>query len=401
MGATGPGAADSPATLPDRTASPPRLTVAEFNDLLFTVLFSNDLAQMPAVAAQAVARYAGFSAGTHLKPTWFLYRTLQQLKLPAVLDRLMDTVRLGGPMTALDERLQRDEFRRRIAHFRAEVAAAVRRCFVQSEGVQGALATYAADEVSAGSRRLHSLLEDVHPDEQSASEIAELRRAIGPLSRKFAARMVRRHRTRAEGRVDIRRTMRAALDTGGVPSDPRFRRKRRSRPEIFVLVDISGSVAKHARFLLELVYAMSGHFRAVRSFVFVDDVEEVTEVFTRGMTVAEAAAEVSKQADESWAGHISDYGLTLENFWDRWGQDITPADDGHHPGRRPFQRAPRPAVGRRGDPPPVPPHLLAQPRAPLGVEPGGLIIDEYEAHVDGVFECGNVRQLERFIDRLT
>ncbi len=51
---------------------------------------------------------------------------------------------------------------------------------------------------------------------------------------------------------------------------------RPSKPEIFIVADISGSVAAFARFTLQLVHAISSQFSKVRSFVFVDGIDEVT-----------------------------------------------------------------------------------------------------------------------------
>src|SRR3546814_10803151 len=73
--------------------------------------------------------------------------------------------------------------------------------------------------------------------------------------------------------------MRQSLSYGGVPADLRFKYPRPSKPEIFVVADISGSVAAFARFTLHLVYAISGQFSKVRAFVFIDGIDEVTHMF--------------------------------------------------------------------------------------------------------------------------
>ena len=307
----------------DRRADPrPRLSTAELDDLVFTVLFGNDVARMPEVADLVVDRYSGITPGTHLMPSWFVLRTVERLRLPAMLERLMDAVRDAVQLGPLEERLTRDEFVASIARFRAEVVAAVRRRFVTTAGVADATRAYMADEASGGMERIESMLESVNLDAASESEIQELRRALDSLARKFAARMTRNHRDRIHGRLDTRHTIRASMGSGGVPAELRYRHTKRSRPEIAVLVDVSASVSPYARFFLELVYAMSSQFTQVRSFAFIADIEEISESFEQGRTPAEAAAEVSRRAQEQWVGQVSDYGRALESFWSRWGREL-------------------------------------------------------------------------------
>ena len=89
------------------------------------------------------------------------------------------------------------------------------------------------------------------------------RRSI-PLTRRLAVRLARKRRHGRKGPLDFRSTVRHSLSYGGVPAEPKFRYPRPPKPEIFVIADISGSVAAFARFTLHLVYAISGQFSKVR-----------------------------------------------------------------------------------------------------------------------------------------
>ena len=91
----------------------------------------------------------------------------------------------------------------------------------------------------------------------SREEMASLRKAIYPLTRKLAVRLARKRRHGRKGPLDFRSTVRHSLSYGGVPAEPKFKYPRPSKPEIFVVADISGSVAAFARFTLHLVYAIS------------------------------------------------------------------------------------------------------------------------------------------------
>jgi uncharacterized protein len=76
--------------------------------------------------------------------------------------------------------------------------------------------------------------------------------------------------------------VRQSLSTGGVPFDPSFRPRKPHRPELFVICDVSGSVASFARFTLMLVHTLQEQFSKVRSFAFIDTLDEVTALFDQG-----------------------------------------------------------------------------------------------------------------------
>ncbi|MGZ5969342.1 MAG: VWA domain-containing protein, partial [Polyangiales bacterium] len=113
----------------------------------------------------------------------------------------------------------------------------------------------------------------------SDAEVEEVRRSVRRLAEKLRgkARVRRKHADR--GAVDLRRTLRLAWKTAGVPVQPVRKRKRRDRPRLIVLCDVSDSVRLAARFMLELVHALQELFSSTRSFVFVSELGEVTKLF--------------------------------------------------------------------------------------------------------------------------
>ncbi|MCX7622122.1 MAG: VWA domain-containing protein, partial [Acidimicrobiales bacterium] len=158
----------------------------------------------------------------------------------------------------------------------------------------------------------------------SRDEMQNLKKALGPLTRKLAARLARKRKHGRRGPLDFRDTMRHSLSYGGVPAEPKFRYPRPAKPEIFVIADISGSVAAFARFTLHLVYALSNQFSRVRSFVFIDGIDEVTSFFEGTEDIVEAIHRVNTEADVVWVDGHSDYGHAFEVFWNRWGREIGP-----------------------------------------------------------------------------
>ncbi|MEI7559547.1 MAG: VWA domain-containing protein, partial [Actinomycetes bacterium] len=86
---------------------------------------------------------------------------------------------------------------------------------------------------------------------------------------------------RQSSAIDVRKTVRASLQTGGVPVVLHQRPKRPKRPEIFVLCDVSTSVTSASIFFLAVLHALHDSFRKMRSFVFIERISEVTELFDR------------------------------------------------------------------------------------------------------------------------
>jgi uncharacterized protein with von Willebrand factor type A (vWA) domain len=367
------------------------VSAEELAEMLFLALLDADEARVAALARLAVTRFSGMEPGRPVGGTYYLFRTLRALDLDRVLGRLVEAARqqAEGGMTALEERLATDEFEARIDRLRKEVEAEIRRRLVADRGPQ------------AMARTLRKPLpEDVDFMHATREELAALRRAIYPLTRKLAARLARKRRHGRRGPLDFRSTVRHSLSYGGVPADPRFRYPRPSKPEIFVVADISGSVASFARFTLQLVYAISSQFSRVRSFVFIDGIDEVTHLFEGTEDVAEAVARVNQEAQVVWVDGHSDYGHALEQFWERWGREVSPkssvillgdARNNYHASQSWVLKE----VSQRAR------HVFwlnPEPRSYWGT--GDSIVAEYAQHCDGVFECRNLRQLEAFVEQL-
>jgi uncharacterized protein with von Willebrand factor type A (vWA) domain len=381
------------------------MTPEELADLLYKALLGANDAMVAAVARQAVSRYAGMEAGRPVGGTYYLYRTLRNLDLDGVLNRLVDAARAttsslnddsppepGAPMatlTSLEERLLRDEYQSRIDRLRQEIENEIRRRLVADRG----------SEALARSLR-KPLPEDIDVMHATRDELVALRKSLQPLSRKLAVRLARKRRHGRKGPLDFRSTMRHSLSTGGVPVDPKFRYPRPSKPEIVVIADISGSVASFARFTLHLVHAISTQFSKVRSFVFIDGIDEVSRFFEGADDPADAVHRINTEADVIWVDGHSDYGHALTVFWERWGEEITPrtsvlllgdARNNYHASQawvvKELQARARHVYW-----------LNPEPRAYW--DSGDSIVGEYAIHCDDVVECRTLRQLEQFVGEL-
>jgi uncharacterized protein with von Willebrand factor type A (vWA) domain len=367
------------------------LTREELAELLYRALLNSDEALMRAVARAAVLRFAGMEPGRPVGGTYYLYRTLRNLDLDGMLERLMETARdqAGGELTPLEERLERDELEVRTDQVRKEVEAEIRRRLVADRGVE------------AMARTLRKPLpEDVDFMHASREEMGQLRRALHPLTRRLAVRLARKRRHGRKGPLDFRSTVRHSLSYGGVPAEPKFRYPRPAKPEIMVVADISGSVAAFARFTLQLVYAISSQFSKVRSFVFIDGIDEVTRFFEGVEDINHAVHRVNTEADVVWVDGHSDYGHAFEVFLERYGHEVTPrttilllgdARNNYHASNawvvKDLRHKARHVYW-----------LNPEPRSYW--DTGDSIIGDYATHCDGVYECRNLRQLERFVEVL-
>ncbi len=363
----------------------------EIAAMLMKALQRGDEGLMRAVARQSVRRFAGMEPGRPVGGTYYLYRTLRNLDLDGVLERLMAEAREQAPepLTSLEERLERDEIESRIEKLKKEIEAEIRRALVADRGVE------------AMARTLRKPLpEDVDFMHASREEMASLRKAIYPLTRKLAVRLARKRRHGRKGPLDFRNTMRHSLSYGGVPAELKFKYPRPSKPEIFVVADISGSVAAFARFTLHLVYAISNQFSKVRAFVFIDGLDEVTHMFEGIEDITEAIHRVNTEADVVWVDGHSDYGHAFEVFHSKYAKEVGPkttvillgdARNNYHASQswvvKDLQNRAR--------------HVYwLNPEPKSYWDTGDSIVGEYSVHCDGTFECRNLRQLEKFVDYL-
>jgi uncharacterized protein with von Willebrand factor type A (vWA) domain len=131
----------------------------------------------------------------------------------------------------------------------------------------------------AGERLQREVLTDKPLFALSPDEVAQMKAVVARLARKIKDALALRQRQEEKGRLDSRRTIRKSLQYGGVPMEVRFRRRRREKPKLITLCDVSDSVRNASRFMLQLVWSLQECFSRVRSFVFVSEIAEVTQAF--------------------------------------------------------------------------------------------------------------------------
>jgi uncharacterized protein with von Willebrand factor type A (vWA) domain len=107
-------------------------------------------------------------------------------------------------------------------------------------------------------------------------EVEEARDLVRALAPRVRGRLARRERRRRRGRLDVRRMLRAATATGGVPLRIVRSHRRPDRGDLLALVDLSGSVATASELCLGLVAPAAAFFRRVHTFAYVDRLCPIT-----------------------------------------------------------------------------------------------------------------------------
>ncbi len=154
----------------------------------------------------------------------------------------------------------------------------------------------------------------------SYDEVQQARVMMRQMRWRPAMRRTRRtQRTKQRGRVDMRRVIRDSLRFGGEPVHLAYRRPRQRQRPLVVLCDISGSMDRYSRMLLQFVHTLNDGVGMVESFVFGTRLTRVTRLL-RSKDVDDAVALVSKQVLD-WSGGTR-IGNTIREFNVKWSRRV-------------------------------------------------------------------------------
>lgn len=146
----------------------------------------------------------------------------------------------------------------------------------------------------------------------------KVRSVVERLAQKLSREYRRKRRQDHRGVLDLKRTLRKNMAYDGTTFDLRWKRIRKEQAEVFVVCDVSNSVARIARFLLLFLYELVDVLPRVRAFAFSSQLGEVTEVFAKRST--EVAV---NEALFTWGNGNTDYGRAFHDFRHLAGNDFT------------------------------------------------------------------------------
>ncbi len=231
-----------------------------------------------------------------------------------------------------------------------------------------------------------------------AQDLAAVHRAVAQLKRRLATLGHEQRGRRRGAVVDMRRTMRASLETGGVPLRLRYRPKRPRRPEIYVLCDVSTSVTSASVFFLSVLHALHDSFRRLRSYVFIERISEVTEVFERERDFREISKAISSEGGVADVSGYTDYGRVWLEFGELIASELDPRStiivlgDARTNGREPHADVFARVAERAGR------TFWLNPEPRLYWNYGDSVMSAYEHHCTAAFECWTTSHLENFVN---
>lgn len=362
---------------------------------------NGDETMMRKLAQLAVERHANIESGRAVAGVFYRMRTLRALDLKSMREQILaneeqmddDASADNSPIPRLDrdleKRLREEEIDMRLAELQREVESDIRRRLVEDRGAEAVAKTLKAP-----------LPEDAEFLHASNIQIAEMRETLGPLTAKLASALAEKRKHKRQGTLDFRRTVRRSMSNGGVPLDLYFHNPKPTKPDLVVLADISGSVARFAAFTLQLLYALRGEFSKLRSFVFADGIDEVTELMGTAKDISELTATINERGLGVWLNGSSDYGHALLQFHDEHLESIGSRstvillgdarnnDKAAHLDH--FQKIAKQAK-----------HMYwLNPEPRKDWDTGDSILSRYGQYCEGVFECRNLRQLREFVEKL-
>jgi len=283
--------------------------LAALQDALVDALVADDAERLRELAADAVARLGAMPGRGPGLSSWSAYTALRRLSTEEIRLRLVEGLRRRGWSEEDAERVGR----RRTSSYTAMVEADARRRIAEEKGPQ----QIAQIAVRPSLERLDFL-------QLRRADLDDLRREVYPLARRLATRLAREQHSRRRGPLDVRRTIRASIGSGGVPLETHHRPKRPQRPELVILCDVSGSVANFASFTLLLVCALQEVFSKVRAFTFVDTVREVTPYLRSGGDLAETMTTLVEQSSHAALMGRTNYGRAFRTFAQEYADALTP-----------------------------------------------------------------------------
>jgi uncharacterized protein with von Willebrand factor type A (vWA) domain len=296
----------------------PPQDVEAMRDALIAMLSDNpELENMDdrlaAMIAQIVESFGRYSSSRG--PSYSSYQALKAMALDELEGRLLAGLLAGygDDPTPTQEQIAKAIAARRISQLRKMVESETKRRTAEQLG---------RDHVQMYG--IPQLAENVEFLRASGEQLRQMRRVVAPLARTLATRLAARRRRSRRGEIDLRKTLRKSMSTGGVPIDVVLKKPHPARPELVVLCDVSGSVAGFSHFTLMLVSALRQQFSRVRVFAFIDTTDEVTDLFGPDADLAVAVQRITREAGVYTRDGHSDYGHAFVSFLNDFPNVLSP-----------------------------------------------------------------------------
>jgi uncharacterized protein with von Willebrand factor type A (vWA) domain len=229
-------------------------------------------------------------------------------------------------------------------------------------------------------------------------DIRRMNETVALLAQRLKNRLAVRRKKAARGRFDVKETLRKNLQFGGIPFRIELDRRQKTKPQVVILCDISDSVMNASRFMLQFVYSVQDLYSKVRSFVFVSDIGEVTQLFEDNDI--QQAVEAALRGDVIDVYSHSNFGRAFELFYKEFFPAITSKTtfviigDGRNNYNRPSEWVLREIKQKAKR------VVWLNPENPRTWGVGDSEMPRYLLYCDIAEECRNINQLYKVIDRI-
>ena len=230
-------------------------------------------------------------------------------------------------------------------------------------------------------------------------EIRKMREVVARLAQRIKNVLSIRRRRLKRGKLDLHTMLRRNAGHGGVPFELIFKQRRKDRPKLVILCDVSSSVANVSRFMLQFMYSLQECFTKIRSFVFVAELGEVTPLFKeRDISLA-----IDKALDGGETINVytrSNFGHAFHYFWQNFlaavdnKTTVLILGDARNNYNDPRAWCIRDIHSKAKN------VIWINPESPGAWGFGDSVMDKYLPYVDLAEECRNLKQLSRIVDRL-
>jgi len=230
-------------------------------------------------------------------------------------------------------------------------------------------------------------------------EVRKMREVVERLAQKIKNILTIRRRRMKRGKLDLHQTLRRNMSHGGIPFEMVWRHRKKDRPKLVILCDVSSSVANVSRFMLQFCYSLQEAFTKIRSFIFVAELGEVTHLF-KDAEINEAIESALRGGGVVNVYTRSNYGNALHVFAQHHlaaidkKTTVLVLGDARNNYNDPKAWCLRELHSRAKD------VIWLNPENPNAWGFGDSVMNRYAPFVDIAEECRNLRQLSNLIDRL-
>lgn len=355
---------------------------------LVKALLTQDLSQLENMIRQAAEEAGTGRIENMLQVGFFSRRTAEQLGLEGAsqeLENLVERMRAMGMGDAQIQQMQ--ELMRKLME---TVRRAVRN-FTERELQQqnhNYMEKFRREMLTEKS--FYHLTED---------EIMRMREVVTRLAQRIKNILSVRKKRQKRGKLDLHQTLRRNMARGGIPFEVVYKTRRKDRPKLVILCDVSSSVANVSRFMLQFMYSLQEAFTKIRCYVFVAELGEVTSVF-QDKDISGAIEKALDGGDVINVYTRSNFGYAFHEFWKNHLATVDKkttvmilgdARNNYNDAKawciRDIQNKAKNVV-------------WLNPESPSAWGFGDSVMDRYMPYCDIVEECRNLRQLSRVVDQI-